>query len=288
MKLLFRTLPALLVATLVALPAFAQEQRGSIEGIVKDSSGAVLPGVTVEARNPAGGAVATLITDAAGNYRFPALPTGEYEVTADLQGFTPYHVRVPLGLGQIKKIDITLNIAGVAESVQVTAESPIVDVKQSASFQNIRNEMVDKLPRGRDFTSLVTIAPGANNESKLAGISVDGSSGSENQFVVDGITTNDLRTGGSGKGVVTDFVSEVQVKSSGYAAEFGGSTGGVINVITKSGTNRFRGDAGFYFTGDKLEGSERPSLRLNPSDNDIAEYITYDTDSFTRWEPAFT
>ena len=74
MKLLFRTLPALLVATLVALPAFAQEQRGSIEGIVKDSSGAVLPGVTVEARNPAGGAVATSITDATGAYRFPALP----------------------------------------------------------------------------------------------------------------------------------------------------------------------------------------------------------------------
>jgi outer membrane receptor protein involved in Fe transport len=288
MKLFSRVLPALLMAVVLAVPAFAQEQRGSIEGIVKDSSGAVLPGVTVEARNPAGGAVATSITDALGTYRFPALPPGEYEVTADLQGFTPQHVRVPLGLGQIKKIDITMNIAGVAESVQVTAESPVVDVKQSASFQNIRNEMVDKLPRGRDFTSLVTIAPGANNEAKLAGISVDGSSGSENQFVVDGITTTDIQTGRSGKGVVTDFVSEVQVKSSGYAAEFGGATGGVINVITKSGTNQFRGDAGFYFTSDTLEGAERPSLRLNPSNNDIAEYVTYDTDSFTRWEPAFT
>ena len=273
---------------LLAGPVTAQEQRGSIEGIVKDSSGAVLPGVTVEARNPAGGAVATSITDATGAYRFPALPPGEYEVTADLQGFTPHHVRVPLGLGQLKKIDITMNIAGVAESVQVTAESPIVDVKQSASFQNIRNELVDKLPRGRDFTSLVTIAPGANSESKLAGISIDGSSGAENQYVVDGVTTTNIQTGRSGKGVVTDFVSEVQVKSSGYAAEFGGATGGVINVVTKSGTNRFRGDAGFYFTGDNLEGSERPSLRLNPSNDDIAEYITYDTDSFTRWEPAFT
>src|SRR4030067_1170223 len=95
-----RAFGALLRAALVAVPAFAQEQRGSIEGIVKDSSGAVLPGVTVEARNPAGGAVATSITDETGSYRFPALPTGEYEVTADLQGFTPQHVRVPLGLGQ--------------------------------------------------------------------------------------------------------------------------------------------------------------------------------------------
>jgi len=288
MKLLYRTLPALLLATLVAVPAFAQEQRGSIEGIVKDSSGAVLPGVTVEARNPAGGAVATSITDAEGNYRFPALPTGEYEVTADLQGFTPYHVRVPLGLGQIKKIDITMNIAGVAESVQVTAESPVVDVKQSASFQNIRNEMVDKLPRGRDFTSLVTIAPGANSEDKLAGISVDGSSGSENQFVVDGITTTDIQTGRSGKGVVTDFVSEVQVKSSGYAAEFGGATGGVINVITKSGTNRFRGDAGFYYESNSLYGAVRPTLRRNPVEDAVAEYVTFDDDPFTQWEPAFT
>src|SRR3989339_2069624 len=278
-----RTFGALLLAALLAVPAFAQEQRGSIEGIVKDSSGAVLPGVTVEARNPAGGAVATSITDAAGNYRFPALPPGEYEVTADLQGFTPHHVRVPLGLGQLKKIDITMNIAGVAESVQVTAESPIVDVKQSASFQNIRNELVDKLPRGRDFTSLVTIAPGTNSESKLAGLSIDGSSGAENTFIVDGIQTNALRTGRSGKGVVTDFVSEVQVKSSGYSAEFGGATGGVISVVTKAGTNRFRGDAGFYFTGDKLEGSERSTLRLNPTNDTVPEYITYDKDSFTRW-----
>ena len=195
---------------------------------------------------------------------------------------------MPLGLGQIKKIDIALNIAGVAESVQVTAESPIVDVKQSASFQNIRNELVDKLPRGRDFTSLVTIAPGTNSESKLAGLSIDGSSGAENTFIVDGIQTNDLRTGRSGKGVVTDFVSEVQVKSSGYSAEFGGATGGVISVVTKSGTNAFHGDAGFYFESDELRADERPTLRRNPANDGVAEYITFRQDSFTQWEPAFT
>ena len=176
----------------------------------------------------------------------------------------------------------------MAETVQVTAESPLVDVRQSASFQNIRNEMIDKLPRGRDFTSLVTVAPGANDESKLAGISVDGSSGAENAYIVDGITTTNLQTGRSGKTVVTDFVGEVQVKSSGYAAEFGGSTGGVINVITKSGTNRFRGDAGFYFDNRSMQGAQRPSLRLNPSNNLVAEYVTYNKDPFTRWEPAFT
>jgi len=83
-------------------------------------------------------------------------------------------------------------------------------------------------------------------------------------------------------------VSEVQVKSSGYAAEFGGSTGGVINVITKSGTNQFRGDAGFYYSSSKMQGDTRPTLRLNPSDQTIPEYVYYADDKWTRWEPAFT
>jgi len=288
MRSLVRAAALVVAFGLVAATAGAQEQRGSIEGIVKDSQGGVLPGVTVEALSVAGGSVGITVTDATGTYRFPALPPGDYEIAAELAGFGPQVVKVPLGLGQIKKIDITMSVAGVEESVNVTAESPLVDVKQSASFQNIRNELVDKLPRGRDFTSLVTIAPGANAESKLAGISVDGASGAENQYVIDGVTTTDIQTGRSGKDMVTDFVAEVQVKSSGYAAEFGGATGGVINVITKSGTNQFRGDAGVYFSGTSLAGAKRPSLRRNPVDDTFAEYVTYAEDPLTQWEPAFT
>jgi len=273
---------------LAAGPVLAQEQRGAIEGVVKDVSGAVLPGVTVEARSPALVGVATSVSDSTGAYRFPALPPGEYDLRAELSGFTTFQIHVPLGLGQIKTIDMRLTLAGVSESVEVTAESPLVDVKQSAAFQNISGDLVDKLPRGRDFTSLVTIAPGANDEDKLAGISIDGASGAENQYVVDGINTTNIQTGRNGKSLVTDFVEEVQVKSSGYNAEFGGATGGVINVISKAGSNRYTGDLAAYYTGSNLAGPPRQTLRLNPSDDTIAEYITYPKDTRTQWEPGFT
>ena len=133
--------------------------------------------------------------------------------------------------------------------MKVTAESPLVDVAQSARQTNIRAEQVELLPQGRDFTTLVTQAPGANQEAKLGGLSIDGASAGENRYIIDGIETTNLQTGISGKNVIVDFVEEVQVKSSGYTAEFGGATGGVINVVTKSGTNDFHGSALYNFEG---------------------------------------
>ena len=177
-----RNLALLFLMLALAVPAMAQEQRASIEGVIKDASGAVMPGVTVEVRNLEVGSVVSTVTDATGVYRFPALPPGTYDVTASLQGFnTIRSANVPLALGQIKKVDLALTVAGVTESVQVTAESPLVDVKQSARATSIRGEQIDLLPKGRDFSSLVTQAPGANNEAKLGGLSIDGASAGENR-----------------------------------------------------------------------------------------------------------
>jgi len=284
-----RIFAALVALMLLAGPAAAQEQRAAIEGAVKDGTGAILPGVTVTARGPSLPAGTTAVTDERGSYRFPGLPPGRYEVTAQLQGFTPSKVEnVELYLGQIKRIELTLTVGAVTESVQVTAESPLIDVKQNAAFANIHKDFIEKIPKGRDFTSVVTVAPGANREVQLGGISIDGSSGAENVYVVDGINTTSIRTGQSAKGLITDFVEEVQVKSSGYNAEFGGSMGGVINVITKSGSNQFRGDAGFYYSGNNLNGEVRPDLRLNPDDTTIAEHVVYSDDNLSRWEPGGT
>ena len=147
-------------------------------------------------------------------------------------------------------MNLGLELGGLTESVQITAESPLIDVKNSSAGQNINAAFIDRLPKGRDFSSLVTLAPGANQESRSGGISIDGASASENKWYIDGADTTNLRTGVSGKTLLTEFVEQVQVKSSGYAAEFGGSTGGVVNVITKSGTNLFHGDVGTYFTND--------------------------------------
>lgn len=285
----FRTLAFLFLAFALAMPAMAQEQRGAIEGFVKDSSGAVLPGVSVEAKNIAVGSMATAVTDGTGAYRFPALAPGTYDVTAILQGFNTQKVEaVIVNLGQIKKVDFALGVGGVAETVQVSAEAPLVDVRQSARATSLRNEQIDLLPKGRDFTTLVTQAPGANQESKLGGLSIDGASAGENRYIVDGVETTNLQSGVSGKRLIADFLEEVQVKSSGYTAEYGGATGGVVNAVTKSGTNSFRGNALFYYESDKLTASPNKSLRTNPNNSLEAQYWTYAEDKNDRIEPGLS
>src|SRR5262245_9363620 len=211
---------------LCAVPALAQEQAGGIQGTVKDGSGAVMPGVTIEARSPSVVGVNTTVSDTKGEYRFLALPPGVYEVTVSLSGFATKKVPdTRIELGKMLKIDFTLDVASVTESVNVTAESPIIDVKQNAATASITKDIIDLMPKSgtsRNFTAVVVAAPGADEESKAGGIQIDGSSGSENRFIVDGMDTTSLRTGTVGKTVYTDFIQEVQVKSSGYAAEYGG------------------------------------------------------------------
>jgi hypothetical protein len=171
-----RPFAAFVLIAALATPAWAQDIRGALEGVVRDASGAVLPGATVDAQST-NGPVTSTTTDAAGNYRFPSLAPGNYKVTANLQGFVAREVvDVRVALGQIKKVDFSLPLSGVTETVQVTAETPLIDVRQSARQTNIRAEQIELLPKGRDFTTLVTQAPGANQESKLGGISIDGAS----------------------------------------------------------------------------------------------------------------
>jgi hypothetical protein len=245
--------------------ATAQEQGGSIQGVVKDSSGSVLPGVTIEARSPSVVGVNTVTTDTNGVYRFPALPPGRYALTAKLTGFgEKVQPDIELQVGQTLKVDMAMGLAGVAESVTVTAESPIIDVKQNAASASITRDLLERIPRGRDFTSAVTTAPGTNDESRNGGLQIDGASGSENRYVIDGMDTTNLRNGTSGKTVFTDFLSEVQVKSSGYSAEFGGATGGVISAITKSGSNAFHGFGGTYFRNEKMQSAPRRAWRIDP------------------------
>ena len=288
-------LGVLLAAVVLAWPAAAQEQSASIQGVVKDAQGGVLPGVTVEVRQ-AQGAVTSAVTDANGTYRFPSLRPGTYVVTAQLESFRTAQVdNLELLLGQIKSVDLTLQLGGVSEEVVVKAEAPLVDTRQSARGTSIAREQIDLLPKGRDFTSLVTQAPGANSEGKSNGLMIDGATTSENRYIVDGAETSDLVTGGTGKAVLPDFVEEVQVKSSGYTAEYGGATGGVINVITKSGTNGMRGTALLYLEHSNVMGAApsgyqvgNPTLRLKLTNADEAEFVTYPKDRYSRMEPGFS
>jgi hypothetical protein len=272
-------------ALLLATPAWAQEQTGAIGGTVKDASGGVLPGVTVEARGLSGAVLGT-VTGADGSYRFPSLQPGRYEVSATLQGFAPAKAaNIDLSIGQVLRVDLGMTVSGVSESVQVTAERPVVDVTQSTATTTLPRDFVTSIPKGRDFTSVVSTAPGANLEAKGGGISIDGASGADNRYFIDGVDTTNLQTGVSAKLLLTEFIEQIQVKSSGYPAEFGGATGGVINVVTRSGTNVFRGDIGGWFSGDDLTADPRPTLRLALTGGNLSEYVTFAEDENKRWEP---
>lgn len=258
----------LALALLFAGVASAQEQTGGLQGTVRDSSGAVLPGVVIEARSPTVVGVATATANAEGQFRIPALAPGTYVVTATLEGFgvgTADNVQV--ALGQILKVDFTLAIAALAETVEVTAKSSVIDVSQNASFTTINKDALERLALGRDFTNVIGLAPGAQSEVRAGGVQVDGASGAENRFIIDGMDTTSLRYGTSGKPVLVDFLQEVQVKSSGYAAEFGGATGGVINAISKSGSNSIRGGGGVYYQNDGFYGTMRPVHSYSPWDS---------------------
>jgi hypothetical protein len=279
----------LVVCVLFAVPAAGQEQRGSIEGAIKDSSGAVLPGVTVEARSPAQVGVSTAVTDSAGEYRFPSLTPGRYEITATLQGFAPAKAsNVQLELGQVLKVSLTMAVGGLAENVQVKAEAPIIDVKQNAAGADIQSVVIDRIPKARDFTAIATSAPGIDNESQRnAGIQIDGASGADNRFIVDGVDTTNLARGTSGKTVRPDFIQEIQVKASGYNAEYRAAIGGVISAVTKSGSNDWHGSGGGYYNSDGLLGKVRPTLQLNPSNQTQAQYVNAPADKFKNEEGVF-
>ena len=158
-------------------------------------------------------------------------------------------------------------LGAIEEEVTVIGQSPLIDVKSTVKGMTMTREVFEILPRGRDFDTLVGAVPGVQNEPMLSGISVDGASGAENMFYVDGTDITNVYTGVRGQGVAFEFVDEVQVKASGYQAEYGGSLGGVIHVITRQGGNAFHGDVLGYYSGSRLNGKERDTLRLNPYDH---------------------
>jgi hypothetical protein len=279
-KLIFLIAAAVLVWT----PLWAQEQTGALEGAVKDAEGAVLPGVTVEATSPAIGTVVAT-TDAAGRYRFPRLPSGVYAVKASLEGYKPAEAKgINLTLGQILTVNLALEVGSFEETIVVNGEGAQIDVTQSATATSISREQLQLIPKGRDFTTVATQAPGVTSQPFLGGLSVDGASGSENRFVIDGTDTTEPMSGISGQRLITDFVEEVQVKSAGYQAEYGGSVGGVISAVTKSGTNEFAGSLGLYYGDRSWDGSERATPQRTSS-TDL--YTTFREDSIKRTEPFF-
>jgi len=270
----------LIVCMSTAGMAFAQvTPEGKITGKVVDNQGSPLPGVTVEATSPKLIGKASAITDGNGIYRLMALPSGTYDITFTLAGFnTLVRKDIYLEFSQTLALNATLEQATVAEQVTVVGQAPMIDVKSTTKGQTMTKDLFLTLPRGRSFDSLVSTMPGVSNEDITGGISVDGATGAENMFYTDGADTTNFHLGVSGQNIVLELLDEVKVTASGYNAEFGGSVGGVINIITRSGGNEFHGDVMLFYENNKqwMQGGSRDYLRLNPYDATIAEYVNND------------
>ncbi|MCB9377755.1 MAG: TonB-dependent receptor [Holophagales bacterium] len=270
------------LALFCAPVAIAQEVTGAIDGVVRDADGAVLPGATVQATGPVGNVIA--VTGGNGEFRFPRLPSGKYTVTASLDGFATAEGAVDLTVGRTSTLEFTLSPSQIAETITVTGESVAIDLTSAQTATNISRERIDLIPRGRDFTDVVAQAAGAADESQAGGISIDGSSGAENRFIIDGIDTTSPQEGINSVPMRADFIEEVQVKSAGYAAEYGGSTGGVINAITKSGTNDWSFGLLAQYQDRDWGGSQRATLIREGGEG---VYVTQPKDDQTRIDPGF-
>jgi hypothetical protein len=247
---------------ILSATVFAQT-TGSLVGRAADESGGVLPGVAVEARSPSLQGARAVVTDGSGRYRITLLPPGQYSVVFTLPGFqTETKSGVTVSLGNETALDAVLRPSATAQ-VLVTGEAPVVDTGSTSLGTNLTSRAVETLPTGRNYSSVVQVVPGVSSDAdpkneQQSTITVYGSSGAENAFYIDGVNTTGVEYGFQGKELNYEFIQEINVKTGGYEAEFGRSTGAIINVITKSGSNQFHGDAFGYLDEKGLRASPKP------------------------------
>ncbi len=235
------------------------QTTGSIVGRVTDEQEGVLPGVTVEARSPALQGTRTAVSDETGTYRLTLLPPGPYTVSFTLEGFADSRKDVAVGLDKDTVLNPVLR-AAVAEEITVTTELPVVNTTTTELGTNLDSRSLETLPTGRNYSSVVQITPGVSSDANpentgQSSITVYGSTGAENVFYVDGVNTTGVEYGFQGKELNFEFIEAVDVKTGGYEAELGRATGGIINVITKSGGNEFHGDVFGYYDSDSYQSS---------------------------------
>ena len=267
--------------------SFAQSQSttGNIEGRVVDQNGAGVPNITVSATNQDTGLAKTTVSDSEGNYIFVLLPPGKYKVeSAAAQGFAKsVYENVQVTVGAKATLDILVSAAGSENVVDVTADGTGIEATNTAVSSTVNEAQVINLPtNGRNFLDFATITPGVVRDPTRSGdLAVGGQKGTLNSLQIDGASSDNTFFGqssgrvGSGRApsqFSIDTVKEFQVNQNGFSAEFGRAAGGVINVVTKSGTNRFGGSAFFFFRDESLnalspllkaQGRPKPSGQIN-------------------------
>ncbi|HEV8117384.1 MAG TPA: TonB-dependent receptor, partial [Thermoanaerobaculia bacterium] len=257
-------LAALLFAAVGVARLAAQSSTGSLSGVIVDSSGGGVAGVSVSLRSADTGAVRTASSGANGNFAFPYLVPGNYAVTAELSGFSPAKIaNVTVSVGGDATVRLVLEPAGVQASVTVSSEAPLIETTKTEVSSVVDEKLVKALPsNGRNFLDFVLDTPGVVKDNfRVGDLVFGGQRGTLNSIVVDGTDNNNTFFGqalgrtGSGRAPYQfslESVKEFQVNSNSYSAEYGRAGGAVINVVTKSGTNEFHGNAFYFYRDDSL------------------------------------
>lgn len=245
---------ALILAALLLAPSvtFAQSAAGQISGTVVDENGAPLPGVTATAESPALQGDKTAVSDANGQFRLVTLPPGNYSVTFALEGFqNVVQEDVRLGIAADVPLAVTMNSTFTDTVVVTGADRPLVNTNTTESGVTLDSDFFENFPSARNYVGAAQVAPGAQVDA--SGTTFYGSTGAENAYYIDGVNTTGVEFGQQGKQLNFEFIDSVQVKTGAYGAEYGRNTGGIIDVITKSGGNELTGDVFGYWDDDSLE-----------------------------------
>ena len=270
MRTCVRTLAVVLVVSL-APAATVLAQNAQISGSVKDQTGAVLPGVTVTAKNIATGLTRTAVSQSNGDFRIPALPPGTYTITTELQSFAvETRPDIVLIIDQDAVINFTLKPARISEAVTVTGESPIVDTTKSDVSTSVSTQQIQDLPvASRRWIDLAMLTPGTSQDN-IRGFFYRGNvnigAGTReysNGFIVDGVNNTWAEMGEPRQNFAMDAIQEFKVSTSNYKAEYGLATGGLLTVVTKSGTNKMHSSALLFFRHSDLTAEEYPQLQLD-------------------------
>jgi len=249
-----------LAAMLIPATRADAQTTGRIFGTVVDPQGAAVPGVTVTVTSTALQGSQTQTTDSSGNFRFSSLPIGTYSVKAALTGFkTIDQTNVAVRLDTTVSLSFKLEVATRSETVTVSAAPPTIDTKSTVSGLVVGPEFFQRLAGPRDFYGVTRFAPGATADA--VGPAFYGSSGAENQYIIEGLNTTGVELGSKGKSLNHDFIQEVEVKTGGLSAEYGRVTGGIVNVVTKSGSNIFKGSLFGFAEGGSLSANENTSSK---------------------------
>ncbi len=250
-------------ALLLAVGASAQTQTGTITGRIVDEQKAVLPGVTITLTGGQGSQ--TQVTDSRGEYRFQGLSPGVYEIRTELAGFAPRTERdLQVGLAKTLSLDLVLKIGGLTESIDVVTNASTIDLTSPSTETKLSHDLLSSMPLNigtfNTATALLNYSPGVNGGSAFGGDADYG-----NALLIDGVDTRDPEAGSAWVFYNYNIIDEVQVSGLGAAAEYGGFSGAVVNTITKSGSNVYKGLFEARFTNKSMAGKNitDEQLKLN-------------------------